>query len=117
MTVASTTDVFLTQVSAMLATHVFAWIDGDHAAVIRWLKTMGCTVTPMGEDWVVHGKTGMTIGLTNIDPVSTAVQLGMCLAGMWWPFAFPELLNQVNKEWRRRTKAAKAAKRQHKETP
>lgn len=47
------------------------------------------------------GLTGVTVGfLRTADPVAHATSLGMAVAGPYWPFVYPGLLDYVNARWR-----------------
>jgi hypothetical protein len=77
--------------------------------VAGWLTRLGME-TDQREEGVVrihNPHLGITTAITAIsDPVSRAVCLGFAVAGIWWPHVFPNLLTEVNKEWRSRRKQA-----------
>jgi hypothetical protein len=103
-------------VSAHLATQVWQWLDGDPGGVLVWLQRLGCRIVARpehGDVWTVQGVTGINVGLPrHSDPVSMTAQLGFAVCGALWPQALPGYQAAVNKEWHRRTTAAKAAKEQ-----
>lgn len=52
----------------------------------------------------------MTSALNSkVDPVTRAVCLGFITAGPYWPHTYPALLEEVNKEWRKRQRKALAS--------
>lgn len=52
----------------------------------------------------------MRVGFCETDPVSKAVQLGYAIAGPLWTSVFPNLLKEVNKEWKIRSKKSRSRK-------
>ncbi len=91
-----------------LAEQVWAWIDGDTAAVLAWLARLGCTVRACEEDqsWAVEGLTGVTVGLSvGLDVPGIAVSLGVTMFGLWWPQVLPGYLPLVNRQWHARSAA------------
>jgi hypothetical protein len=91
-----------------LAAQVWAWIDGEHAAVLAWLARLGCTVRPceVDQSWAVEGLTGVTVGLwVGMDPPGIAVSLGVTMFGPWWPLVVPGYLPLVNRQWHARSAA------------
>lgn len=84
-----------------IAEMVFKFIDGDEEPLV-WLRKLGCEVEE-GEGYIrIANSFGMTIGLVRSDPITVATAFGFAVAGAYWPFVFPHLLDIVNKEWRRR---------------
>lgn len=75
--------------------------------VASWLATLGLEVERRKEGAVtvrnpfLHLTTAI---LPETDPVTRAVSLGFATAGMYWPHAYPGLLEAVNDEWRLRQK-------------
>ncbi len=79
---------------------------GKHEDVLKWMESLGCKVTNNGDGtWVVIGLTGITCGLPKLSPIDLAPQFGFILAGMYWPWAFPGLLEQADKAYKAKRKS------------
>jgi hypothetical protein len=87
----------------------FRFVDGDIKTVAEWLSGIGAKIERRDErELIFRGPSGITTGLAEgIDPISAAVCIATAIAGLFWPFAFPSLLERVNAEWRRRMKTRK----------
>jgi hypothetical protein len=73
----------------------------DAATVAAWARSIGLEVVE-GRGYVRlrNRSLDMVTGFAfDADPVNRAVCLGFATAGAYWPWAFPDLLKWVNREW------------------
>jgi len=81
----------------------FALDESDE--LLSWLSAI--TGEPLEQietgEWRYRGPGGLLVGLAQLDPVSVAISVGMIMAGMWWPYMFPTLLDDTKKLWHERT--------------
>lgn len=96
----------------------------DIVAAVQWLDKLGCRVDVMERDehgqpisWSVLGLTGVRVGITQLDPVSAAVQLGFALAGEVWPDVYGRALEEVKRRWNAEAKVGRAAERPTRPAP
>jgi len=77
------------------------------AQVADWAKRIGLKVERQADGVVILENPGLsrTAIYDGLDPVTRAVCLGFAVAGPFWPQVLPDLLEAVNKEWRRRRAA------------
>ena len=72
--------------------------------VFDWLARFAApgSVHLDGDTFAAKGPSGVVCGFRlGDDPITSAVQLGMFLAGPYWPHVWPGLLERVNREWKR----------------
>jgi len=88
--------------TARVVEMTMAWWRGEHAMVLAWLTALGCRVEgPTSHVWVVTGLLGSRHGLAaGIEPITLAAQLGLILAGGWWPQVFPRLIEAAARAWK-----------------
>lgn len=88
--------------------------------VVAWLARLGLE-TDRREAGVVRVYNPhldiTTAVMERSDPVSRAVCLAFALASVYWPHVFPNLLTEVNKEWRLRQAQANATAQGEAEEP
>lgn len=74
------------------------------------LRRLGlqCQLTDSEEILIDNGF--MRVGFCETDPVSKAIQLGFAIAGPLWASALPNLLPEVKKEWKIRSKKSRSRK-------
>ncbi len=84
----------------------FKFIDGNTEEFAEWLQKIGATIKRRSEDEIIFdGPSGVGTGLfKGIDPINAAVCVAFAVAGVFWPFVFPNLLKKVEKEWKERLK-------------
>jgi hypothetical protein len=86
---------------------------GDVAGVAQWLVRLGGRITHQAEgEATLVAPSGLTVGLWAGDPVTCAIGLGYAIGGELWPFAFPELLDEVKRRWTAQRRAATAKQEQ-----
>lgn len=82
--------------------------------VAAWLARLGLDVQGREEGVVTVRNPHLDVATAipaGADPVTRAVCLGFALAGAYWTGLCPRLLDEVNKEWRRRNRQAAAPKK------
>jgi len=85
----------------------FTFVDGDMDAFVEWLQKIGATIKRRSEDEIIFdGPSGVGTGLfKGVDPINAAVCIGFAVAGVFWPFVFPNLLKKVEAKWKERRRA------------
>jgi hypothetical protein len=85
----------------------------DKPAIKAKLQALRLTLTEADDGtWVIDNPNHPTrVGLhwDSSDYTTRAVQLAMALTGIYWPFAFPKLLSEINARWAIESKKRKAA--------
>ncbi len=72
------------------------------------LERLGAQDVRVSESGVIYliGRSGIMTAVAG-DPITRAVCLGFALYGVFWPWAVPDLLKTVNREWTARRKAGR----------
>lgn len=90
-----------------VADMVLLWEKGDYQAVLTWLRRLGCKVDEMEQylSWAVDGLTGVRCSLmAKSSAIDTFAQMGIILAGPFWPMVFPNLPKMVDRLSKERKK-------------
>lgn len=75
--------------------------EGKIKEVANWLKSLGCEINYIDEGEAhIKSPTGMIVGLMQTDPSTCSVSIAFCIAGIYWPFAFPNLDKRIKKLWK-----------------
>ena len=100
-----------------LADHAMALFGGDLEGTVAWLVKIGAKDVIWETDTdgrkisaSLTGPSGMRVGIIPTDPVNCSIILGMAIANMYWPQAFPGLLKEVNRRWKE-TQYSRAGKK------
>lgn len=89
----------------------FSLMEDD--GLLHWLECItGRPVERMGEgEWKTTGPDGMVIGISCSDPVAVTVQASTAIAGLLWPFVFPDVLKETSRLWTEARKGGASLKR------
>ncbi len=95
----------------VLAERAWKLYEGGLDSTVDWLVSLGCELIHKDNGHAsIKGLTGVTVGIFPSDPVTCAVQLGFATAGELWVYAYPRLLDIVNKKWAKQVKLSKGRK-------